>query len=226
MVAVIPSPFPEWTVQRSAAYMWPSHAGIDFSSRSGGVWEGDPIPASGSGTVTYSGRRWLGGANRERPGVAAGNAKVVLYDADAFGLGFPVQVRYCHLESLEGPGVGARVSRGQTVGLVGTTGASTAPHLHAEVWIGGSIQNPFDWVNLSEIAGGPQFAGGGLEPFEEDDMFTDEDRRKIDAIYARVPTIDQLNRRMVTEIEEVRKTKTLAGHARDAAREVLRRIKG
>jgi len=68
---------------------------------------------------------------------------------------------------------------------------------------------------------------------EEDDMYTDddraqaaEDRRKIDAIYARIPTIDQLNRRMVTEIDEVRKVKTLAGQARDAVREVLRRIKG
>ncbi|MBK9042552.1 MAG: M23 family metallopeptidase [Saprospiraceae bacterium] len=31
------------------------------------------------------------------------------------------------------------------MGLVGSTGASTAPHLHYEVWINGSAINPIDY---------------------------------------------------------------------------------
>lgn len=37
---------------------------------------------------------------------------------------------------------GQKVKRGQTIGLIGSTGYATAPHLHYEIWKNGLAQNP------------------------------------------------------------------------------------
>lgn len=39
-------------------------------------------------------------------------------------------------------GVGQRVSKGQVIGYVGTTGYSTGCHLHLMVWENGRVKNP------------------------------------------------------------------------------------
>jgi murein DD-endopeptidase MepM/ murein hydrolase activator NlpD len=41
---------------------------------------------------------------------------------------------------------GQRVSRGQLIGYSGTTGTSTACHLHFEVYINGSTVDPMTWL--------------------------------------------------------------------------------
>ena len=98
------------------------HAGIDI-----GASTGTPIYAAAAGTVIYAG--WMGGY---------GN--VVLIDH----LNGLVTV-YAHQSSIA-TGDGARVSQGQVIGSVGSTGNSTGPHLHFETRVWGTAVNPMQYL--------------------------------------------------------------------------------
>lgn len=95
------------------------HPGIDVFAP-----HGVPIYAAMSGTVIFAG--WNNG----------GYGNLVLVDH-----GGDTVTAYAHLSQVIA-GVGQNVSQGQLVGLEGTTGHSTGPHLHFEVRIGGKATNP------------------------------------------------------------------------------------
>ncbi|GGW56643.1 M23 family metallopeptidase [Streptomyces griseoloalbus] len=99
------------TAYKVAGSMWSSgyHTGVDFS-----VPTGTSLKAVGSGTVVSAG--WAG---------AYGN-QVVIQLADGH------YAQYAHLSSLS-VSAGQTVSGGQQVGLSGSTGNSTGPHLHFEI---------------------------------------------------------------------------------------------
>lgn len=94
------------------------HAGVDF----GAAW-GSPIFAVSDGVVSYSGRRG-GHGNYVR-----------LEHGGGIGSG------YGHMSRIAVAG-GTRVRAGQVIGYVGSTGLSTGPHLHFEVYRGGATINP------------------------------------------------------------------------------------
>ena len=102
------------------------HAGTDFA-----VPCGTPIKAAASGTV-YS-RGWGGGY---------GNRIVVNHGRI---LGKNVVTTYNHM-SRYAADKGEFLSRGEVLGYVGTTGASTGCHLHFEVLVNGSTVNPMGWL--------------------------------------------------------------------------------
>ncbi len=94
------------------------HQGTDF-----GAAYGSPIRAVTDGIVEFAG--WHGGH---------GNM-VKLQHAGGLGTG------YAHMSRIAVT-PGARVSQGQVIGYVGSTGLSTGPHLHFEVYRGGVPVSP------------------------------------------------------------------------------------
>jgi murein DD-endopeptidase MepM/ murein hydrolase activator NlpD len=99
------------------------HTGIDI-----GVGYGTAIHAADSGTVIYA--TWMSGY---------GNVTIIDH-------GRGVSTLYAHQSSLA-VGVGARVTRGQVIGYVGSTGFSTGPHLHFEVRLNGTPVDPLAYLH-------------------------------------------------------------------------------
>lgn len=94
------------------------HAGLDFKGSIGA-----PIRAAADGTVIFTGRK--GGY---------GNLIEVRHDNG-------LTTRYAHLSAFKVK-PGQKVSIGQHIGAMGSTGRSTGPHLHFEVRQGGKPLNP------------------------------------------------------------------------------------
>lgn len=102
------------------------HDGTDF-----GVGCGTPVRAAASGTIIqqyYNG----GYGNRVilNNGIKRGQSVVTTYN---------------HLSRFA-KGVGSKVSRGDVIGYVGSTGYSTGCHLHFMVIVNGGTQNPSGWL--------------------------------------------------------------------------------
>lgn len=99
---------------------WSGHMGVDL-----GTVEGGPIYAADGGTVIYAGP------------ISGGYGNMIMID---HGTGY--QTLYAHL-SVVNVSCGQGVSQGQVIGLGGSTGNSTGPHLHFELRYGGGFVNPW-----------------------------------------------------------------------------------
>ena len=100
-----------------------NHQAIDWATPTG-----TPVSASCGGTVTKAG--WGGGYGY-----------VVFIDHED-----GKQTRYAHLSKVLVT-VGQKVNQGDRIGLSGSTGASTGPHLHFEMRINGRPVNPLNYLN-------------------------------------------------------------------------------
>ena len=124
-------PLPGYT-NASSAYGWRTHP--IFGTRKFHAGEDIPAPtgtaivAAQSGTVTTAG--WVSGY---------GNYTVISH-------GNGVMTAYGHQSAIY-VSVGQTVSAGETIGAVGSTGNSTGPHLHFEVYVNGSTQNPMSYFS-------------------------------------------------------------------------------
>ena len=109
----------------SAVYGSSMHTGLDIARYGGAL--NKPIVACAPGKVIWSG--WNGAYG-----------KLIKIDH-----GNGVQTWYAHCNALQ-VSVGEYVSQGQQIGLVGSTGNSTGPHLHLEVRINGIHRNPLNYL--------------------------------------------------------------------------------
>jgi murein DD-endopeptidase MepM/ murein hydrolase activator NlpD len=101
------------------------HSGTDFA---GGP--GSSVVAPAAGVVVLA---------EELP--VRGNATIIDH-------GWGVVTGYWHQSEIY-VNVGDVVTAGQIIGTVGSTGRSTGPHLHWEMWIGGVQVDPMQWVQQS-----------------------------------------------------------------------------
>ncbi|HQS30782.1 MAG: peptidase M23 [Polaromonas sp. 39-63-203] len=105
---------------------WRAHLGTDFAAPTG-----TPAHAVGDGVVTFA-------------GVQNGYGNVVFIkhrNAD--------ETVYAHLSKIL-VRQGQRVSQNDTIGLVGSTGWATGPHLHLEFRVNGKQQDPMTMARQSE----------------------------------------------------------------------------
>ena len=102
------------------------HSGLDFP---GAFYT--PIMATAPGVVSFT-------------GVRSGYGNTIEID---HGRGF--KTRFAHLQGTS-VHVGERVAIGQRIGAMGSTGRSTGPHLHYEVWVNGRAQNPNRFLKAGE----------------------------------------------------------------------------
>ncbi|MEW6771829.1 MAG: peptidoglycan DD-metalloendopeptidase family protein [Bacillota bacterium] len=97
------------------------HAGVDIANQ-----EGTPVRAAATGVVIWTG--WAGGYGKK-----------VVVDHGFF------RTAYAHLgEILVRPG--REVRGGDVIGLMGSTGRSTGPHLHLEVIVNGKYVDPAEFI--------------------------------------------------------------------------------
>lgn len=103
------------------------HQGVDYAAPSG-----TPILAPASGIVSFVGNK-------------GGYGKTVMLRHNA-----SQETLYAHMSRyVQGVKVGTSVQKGEVIGYVGSTGMSTGPHLHFEVWKNGKRVNPTS-VNFSK----------------------------------------------------------------------------
>lgn len=121
-------------VQGTSSFIWPAsgnittypvwyHMAVDIANRSA-----PPIIAADTGTVTYAGCLGYGYG-----------CHIIIDHANGY------QTLYAHLSSIE-VGAGQAVTKGQRIGVMGSSGRSTGNHLHFEVRSGGVLLNPLDFL--------------------------------------------------------------------------------
>lgn len=152
------------------------HAGLDFRAPTG-----TPIYAVTDGRVEFAGRN--GGY---------GNF-VRLNHGSGLGTG------YAHMSRIA-VRPGEQVRRGQVIGHVGSTGLSTGPHLHYEMYLGGRKIDPssVSFVTRAQLSGAELAAfrarlaallavkpGAALESLAPEPLETAEPRREIDRVEQR-----------------------------------------
>jgi murein DD-endopeptidase MepM/ murein hydrolase activator NlpD len=107
-------------------HRWQLHAGVDMVASFG-----SPIVAAASGRVIRAG--WAGGY---------GNYTCI--DHGQFD-GQRLSTCYAHQSAILVK-LGQQVNAGEVIGRIGSTGASTGPHLHFEVRLGGRPVDPAPWL--------------------------------------------------------------------------------
>lgn len=102
------------------------HSGLDMAA-----YYHAPVNVTAAGTVSFTG--WRGGYGRA-------------VEVD-HGHGF--KTRYAHLSQINVK-KGQKLETGDSIGLMGSTGRSSGPHLHYEVWFKGKVYDPAKFLKAGE----------------------------------------------------------------------------
>lgn len=100
------------------------HSGMDFSGP-----KGTDVRATAGGIIVFTGARG-----------AYGNTVEVDH-------GYGVRTRYAHLSAI-GVRVGTKIDKGTVIGKLGSTGRSTGPHVHYEVWYDDAVKDPSKFIKV------------------------------------------------------------------------------
>lgn len=107
-----------------------AHKGTDYAAA-----RGTPIRSTGNGKISFAGRK--GGY---------GNCIIIQH-------GQGIQTLYGHMNAFaKGMRVGTKITQGDVIGYVGSTGLASGPHLHYEFHVNGQVRNPVT-VPLPKAAG-------------------------------------------------------------------------
>ena len=134
-------------------FIWPVTTSKIITSPMGGR-----VSPGGIGSTNHRGVD-IGGVGTTSAALATKSGKVIIaktvvygsYGGSGYGNyvvldhGGGYTTLYAHLSSVS-VSVGDMVTQGDTVGITGSTGNSTGPHLHYEVMINGVNQNPLDYL--------------------------------------------------------------------------------
>lgn len=129
-------PLPGGTYWKSSPFGWRTHPvtgvrtlhrGADYACPSG-----TPIYAAMAGTVTTG---YEAGGAGNWTNITSGRNVIKMFHQSRY------EVR------------GGYVNAGQVIGYIGTTGSSTGPHLHFELWINGSVVDPGPELDAAPIVG-------------------------------------------------------------------------
>lgn len=181
---VMPLPAGKWAWSADygvAGPMWASghHTGQDFSATAG-----TPILAAAAGIVVSVG-----------DGGPYGNLTQIQHPDG-------VQTWYAHQSEIRVK-VGDRVRPGAVIGLVGSTGNSTGPHLHFEVRIGNALVDPRAW-----LGGAPAVPAAGGVTF--DPALADQLRGELAEAEAEVARAEQEVAGIRTKVASASKKKAEA----------------
>ena len=99
------------------------HTGVDFGVNTSNLNIYAPAP----GVIAYAGYTPI-----------VGNYTLIDH-------GWGVYSGFAHQEQIQVE-VGQQVDTGQLIGQIGSTGRSTGPHLHWDLWVNGATVNPVDWI--------------------------------------------------------------------------------
>ena len=136
----------------------PVAAAVSFSSITGTLAQWPANTTAVNDGFGYRGEEFHGGIDIMAAGgstIMAASPGIVVTVAEDSGWGAYVKVDhgggiytlYAHMISAsQTVSVGQYVNAGDSLGLVGDTGYASVPHLHFEVYAGGSRVDPFGWL--------------------------------------------------------------------------------
>ncbi|MBI2756965.1 MAG: M23 family metallopeptidase [Chloroflexi bacterium] len=114
----------EFATRRSYNGRFPqgNHAGLDYAAP-----QGAPVRATANGVVVFA-----------QASPVRGNVMIVDHGAGVYST-------YAHLQGFTA-NVGDQVKAGDVIARVGSTGLSTGPHLHWEIWVDSGNVDPLEWT--------------------------------------------------------------------------------